>query len=277
LTLEAAAPLIAAALGLWEQAGAAATLLDHVLFTVTDLPGELLGLTVDSTVYIDVNAAGYGWFVDPTPADDSEFRVERANGMPRTGEHEAALARMDLLTVLMHEIGHAIGFDHDDSSAVTVMQETLSAGMRLVPAAGPVTLAPDASGSGLAVQTHDSERALKKRLALTDAAEVADVTAIGIAADSGKEPARASDTPARVLPGGKWRTVVEVSDHLLEHAGSLGSDIRGASISGHGRPVSPFAEVSADAGAYGTCNGTSWHEKQAALQWRDSNREIKFH
>ena len=33
----------------------------------------LLGETVGNTILIDRDAAGYGWFVDPTPADDVEF------------------------------------------------------------------------------------------------------------------------------------------------------------------------------------------------------------
>ena len=39
---------------------------------------------------------------------------------------------MDLLTVLAHEIGHVLGYDHDEES---VMAETLAAGMRQVPLA----------------------------------------------------------------------------------------------------------------------------------------------
>ena len=37
---------------------------------------------------------------------------------------------MDLLSVLMHEIGHLLGCGHDEGG---VMQETLSAGERLTP------------------------------------------------------------------------------------------------------------------------------------------------
>jgi hypothetical protein len=132
LTLQAAAPLIATAMGLWEQMGAAAAVLGQVKFIVVDLPGELLGLTVDLTVYIDVNAAGYGWFLDSTPADDSEFGLERTNGLLPTNENEVAFGRMDLLTVLMHEIGHVLGLDHDLSPTNNLMGETLAPGVRKV-------------------------------------------------------------------------------------------------------------------------------------------------
>lgn len=43
---------------------------------------------------------GTAWFVDPTPADDSEFS---APGGPPTGA--------DLLSVARHELGHAVGWD----------------------------------------------------------------------------------------------------------------------------------------------------------------------
>ncbi len=47
--------------------------LSQVQFVISDLPGLHLGETAGNRVYIDVNAAGNGWFVDPTPAVDEEF------------------------------------------------------------------------------------------------------------------------------------------------------------------------------------------------------------
>ena len=72
-------------------------------------------------LYFDANAAGRGWFVDPTLRDDSEFTT-RGN----QGEQH----RMDLLMVLEHELGHLLGHDHAQSG---VMTETLPAGMRRMP------------------------------------------------------------------------------------------------------------------------------------------------
>ena len=74
------------------------------------------------TIWLDDNAAGWGWFVDPTPADDSEFTTPGNQGEKN---------RMDLLTVLEHEVGHLLGYEHEESG---VMIDTLPAGTRRTPA-----------------------------------------------------------------------------------------------------------------------------------------------
>jgi Matrixin len=61
--------------------------------------------------------------VDRTPRRDTEF----ARPANRGGRK-----RMDLLTVLMHEVGHILGRDH---TAGGVMAETLATGTRLTPMA----------------------------------------------------------------------------------------------------------------------------------------------
>jgi hypothetical protein len=98
----------------WQAAGAAAGGVD---VRVADLGGATLGLAVGRTIWLDDDAAGWGWFVDPTPGDDSEFTTPGDQGEQR---------RIDLLTVLEHELGHLLGREHGDG----VMAETLSAGER---------------------------------------------------------------------------------------------------------------------------------------------------
>jgi hypothetical protein len=81
---------------------------------------------------IDLDAAGFGWFVDATPYDNSEFEVTVDTGKLKSTGTSDAFGAMDLLTVVSHEIGHLLGFDHGDSSLMT---ESLATGVRLEPLA----------------------------------------------------------------------------------------------------------------------------------------------
>jgi autotransporter-associated beta strand protein len=125
-------PIIAEAIARWAAAGLdAATVarLSQVQFLIDDLDGCCLGKVEDDQIYLDLDAAGYGWFVDATPTSDEEYAP-----LPSTGQLQAidprALDRIDLLTVVEHELGHIAGFDDLDASADNVMAGILSAGIR---------------------------------------------------------------------------------------------------------------------------------------------------
>jgi hypothetical protein len=82
--------------------------------------------------------------VDPTPADDAEFGSAVAVGL---GATDAAAARgVDLLTVVMHELGHELGLaDVDPAGApADLMAESLGVGVRRLPA-GPAAAATTAT------------------------------------------------------------------------------------------------------------------------------------
>jgi hypothetical protein len=103
----------------------------HTLkFEVADLSDTSLGLTTADTIYIDSDAAGFGWFVDQTPADDAEFADPDGDGLYSAVVGGSAEGRMDLLTVVLHEIGHVLGMDHVESGDSPLMSETLAAGDR---------------------------------------------------------------------------------------------------------------------------------------------------
>jgi hypothetical protein len=57
------------------------------------------------------NGDGSGYFLDPTPSDWSEFRgniVTPYSGLAQAGS--PAAGKLDLYTVVLHELGHALGF-----------------------------------------------------------------------------------------------------------------------------------------------------------------------
>lgn len=114
-------PLLAEAISRWQAAGVDVSSLYGIDVRIADLGGATLGMASGHTIWIDDNAAGWGWFVDPTPGDDSEFT---------TPSNQGEQHRMDLLTVLEHELGHLIGFDHQ---ATGVMEDTLATGTRKMP------------------------------------------------------------------------------------------------------------------------------------------------
>ena len=97
-------------------------ILDQVSFQIADLSGLVLGQASANTVLIDVDAAGYGWFIDTTPHDDVEFSGAKGSG-------EVA-GHMDLLTVVMHELGHVLGLEDINPESNALMSGTLDAGER---------------------------------------------------------------------------------------------------------------------------------------------------
>src|SRR5207249_1624180 len=97
-------PLLTEALARWQAAGGNTSALHGIEVRIADLSGTTLGLASGNTIWLDDNAAGWSWFVDATPEDDSEFTAPGNQGE----QH-----RMDVLTVLVHEIGHLVGRDHE--------------------------------------------------------------------------------------------------------------------------------------------------------------------
>src|SRR6185436_1688810 len=124
------APVAAEAVRRWVAAGitpAEAAVLRQAKVRVAALPGDLLGLAEGKTVRLDADAAGRGWFVDPTPGDDAEF----ADGIDHGQQ-----GRVDLLTAVAHELGHLLGRADLDPAAHPgdLMAGELVAGERRVPA-----------------------------------------------------------------------------------------------------------------------------------------------
>src|SRR3546814_4161847 len=82
-------------------------------------------------ITIDDDAAGAGWFVDPSPGDAAEFTGGDADHLLDAAAGSAAAGRIDLLTALMHEIGHLFDLPHVPAiSGKQLMSDRLGASER---------------------------------------------------------------------------------------------------------------------------------------------------
>jgi fimbrial isopeptide formation D2 family protein/uncharacterized repeat protein (TIGR01451 family) len=122
--------VMAQAIAQWRAAGVdpqRLAALDQQVVQVADLNHGELGWTLGNHTWIDRTAEGWGWSVDGSPAQ----------------------GKMDLLTVVTHELGHVLGMPQTPTG---VMELTLAPGVRLFPGSGPMGEAP-ASTSGLVATT----------------------------------------------------------------------------------------------------------------------------
>jgi hypothetical protein len=118
-----------AGIGFIDQARLAT--LDDLELTIANLAGLTLGRSSGNQIFIDTNAAGYGWFVDETPDANEEFTLNSNSWVAKPNSD--AYGKMDLLTAVSHEIGHYLGLDHDDANHdLPVMNDTLQSGYRYV-------------------------------------------------------------------------------------------------------------------------------------------------
>lgn len=100
--------------------------LEQIQVQIRDLAGDTLGLASADTIYLDQSAAGYGWFVDQTPLDHNEYEFAGRLTLNALSGSEAE-GLIDLCTVIYHELGHILGYGHDEAG---VMEETLEPGVR---------------------------------------------------------------------------------------------------------------------------------------------------
>jgi hypothetical protein len=143
LTQGALQPVVAEAIRRWAAAGLTPTqvaTLQAVTFQVGDLTSQgELGLASPMTITIDATAAGHGWFLASSSASDSVFG-QRVAGELQALPGSVAATKMDLLTVVEHELGHELGLVDLSASAAPgdVMDGSLGVGVRRLPSAADV-------------------------------------------------------------------------------------------------------------------------------------------
>ena len=134
-------------LAAWQRSANLSALIaaaQQTLAGFTDLPGTALGETVGEgtsvQITLDQNAAGHGWYIDPTPLDSSDDYLPTSN--PEVWQAKAgsaAAGKMDMLSVLLHEYGHALGLEHS-ADARDFMATTLQPGERRLPSSEELAL-----------------------------------------------------------------------------------------------------------------------------------------
>ncbi len=131
--------MVAAARTRWEDTGLSSeqrAILRNLKIEVTDLPGLHLGEAAGRTIRLDSHAGGSGWFIDAGAGSDALFSTVKSPTRLHADPMAACAGRVDLLTTLMHEMGHAIGlpdtYSHEDRDSI--MYGHLSKGERRLPA-----------------------------------------------------------------------------------------------------------------------------------------------
>ncbi|UOP01501.1 matrixin family metalloprotease [Kingella potus] len=133
--------LLEAAKAYWRQWGVAESRLSGIRLLFQELPaGRAAHTDGEGTIWLSPDAAGAGWFVDPTPEAHEEYAMRGHHGRAAAGS--PAARGLDALTVLIHETGHILGLN-DNRMENSIMNERLAQGIRRLPAA------PDALALGL--------------------------------------------------------------------------------------------------------------------------------
>jgi hypothetical protein len=135
-------PIMEAAKARWIASGLTpeqAAALAAVDVKIANLDGATLGETFGTRIWLDQTAAGHGWFIDATPQDNAEFHFVRGLDQWIAGGHSPAFKQIDLLTTVLHEVGHVLGFIDQQAvrpTTATLMTETLGDGVRRLPDGG---------------------------------------------------------------------------------------------------------------------------------------------
>jgi hypothetical protein len=132
LTFNDLKPVVSEAIARWTGTGlnaATGRKLTRVPFDISDLPGSSLVEAEGNRIDLDTNAAGSGWSVDSTPVWNEEVAPSQ-NNQPLPAVDPRVVDRMDLLTIVEHELGHTAGSNDLDALTNDIMSGVLGTGIR---------------------------------------------------------------------------------------------------------------------------------------------------
>ena len=168
LTPSEVSAMLQAAIARWSEAGLSAKTvakLQSLPVEIADLPAGQLATATSSKITLDETAAGYGWFFDSTPSDDNEFEVPVLDKERQTIDTSAAEGRVDLLTVLMRQLGSQVSFGKSgpQGPVAWLMEGTLGTGERRAPAFKMTTVGKAQSAPGATAKQARAVKATEKR------------------------------------------------------------------------------------------------------------------
>ena len=150
--------LLPEAIAAWQAAGLDAAdvrRLESVPVGVGNLGTSILGLEAADVITINQTAAGYNWYVNAGTGSTRVFGLVGPGGEAVAGPGSPAVDRVDLLTVLEHELGHVIGLS-DNAQAGDLMDIALGLGVRRAPTAADPTTITRAASTPVPASTADA-------------------------------------------------------------------------------------------------------------------------
>jgi len=127
LTEEHIKPIFEEAVNRWVRAGIDREKFNNVKIRITNYNNSrILAYGGYNQMSLDDNGANSGWFIDPTPAEDEEYYAQ--NGRQYADKNTGAEGHIDLLSVVAHELGHHLGYGHNNGSSI--MQPYVPIGQR---------------------------------------------------------------------------------------------------------------------------------------------------
>ncbi len=139
------APVLQAAIGQWAAAGLPASdvaRLRQDSIQIVDLPPGYLAVTAigGSVIEVSPDAAGWGWSVNTLPRITPGLLQRSAQRNAESSSAATPSTHEDLLTVVMHELGHTLGLGDLDPARYhgDLMDTTLAVGVQRLPSSRDV-------------------------------------------------------------------------------------------------------------------------------------------